>query len=306
MCRTGLQKEKAMFVSVQGARIHFSDSGEGIPTLFLHGIPDSHTVWDDVIASIRGSYRCIAPDLPGFGQSTVPTGFGVTLNGMADFVDAFLAALGITEPINLVVHDIGGPYGLAWAVRHPDKVRSIAIMNTVFQSEYRWHRYGRICRTPVLGELLQLLTSQSGLAQAIHRNSGLHKPSRAHIAATYRGFTGPVRRMVLRLYRGLDPEGFAHWDEQLRALAARVPSLVIWGDRDTYIGNAFAGRFGSRQVVHLPQCGHWPMIEVPDVVSRHLLKLLAIAIGTREGIHADAPKASLERLTLRGGPAEAR
>lgn len=280
-----------MFVDVHGARIHFSDLGEGVPTLFLHGIPDSHTVWGDVIAAMYGSYRCIAPDLPGFGQSAVPKRFRVTLDDMADFVDAFLAALGITQPINLVVHDIGGPYGLAWAVRHPERVRSIAIMNTVFQSEYRWHRYGRICRTPVLGELLQLFTSQSGLAQAMRLNSGLNKPSRAHISATYRSFTGSVRRMVLRLYRGLDPEGFAHWDEQLRALSARVPSLVMWGDRDTYIGNAFADRFGARQVIHLPQCGHWPMIEIPEVVSRHLLKLFAKGMGARQGTFADAPDA---------------
>jgi pimeloyl-ACP methyl ester carboxylesterase len=194
---------------------------------------------------------------------------------MAGFIDAFLGALGITEPINLVVHDIGGPYGLAWAVRNPEKVRSLAIMNTVFQSEYRWHRYGRICRSPVLGELLQLLTSQSGLARAIRTNSGENKPGRAHISATYRGFGARARRMTLRLYRGLDPQLFLHWDEQLRALAARVPSLVMWGDRDTYIASTFAERFGARRVLHLPQCGHWPMVEIPDTVSANLLALFA-------------------------------
>jgi pimeloyl-ACP methyl ester carboxylesterase len=264
-----------MFVNVHEARIHYSDSGEGIPTLFLHGIPDSGKVWNHVIASVRGGYRCIAPDLPGFGESEVPQEFEVTLKGMADFIGALLAAIGITEPINLVVHDIGGPYGLAWAVRNPDKVRSIAILNTVFQSEYRWHRYGRICRTPVLGELLQLLTSQSGLARALRTNSGLRKPSREHIDDTYRSFTGSVRRMVLRLYRGLDPFVFAYWDEQLRALSASVPSLVMWGDRDTYIASTFADRFGARRVMRLSQCGHWPMVETPDIVTSNLLLLFA-------------------------------
>lgn len=276
-----------MFVNVHRARIHFSDSGKGVTTLFLHGIPDSGAVWDNVIAAMRGSYRCVAPDLPGFGQSAVPNGFRVTLDGMADFVDAFIAAIGIAEPINLVVHDIGGPYGLAWAVRHPEKVRSIAIMNTVFQSEYRWHRYGRICRIPVLGELLQLLTSQSGLAREIHTNSGLSKPSREHISATFRGFTGSVRRMVLQLYRGLDPDVFENWDERLRALSKRVPSLVMWGDRDTYIPSAFAGRFGARQVKHFPECGHWPMVEIPDVVSRNLLLHFAEDIAMVPKIGAD-------------------
>lgn len=271
-----------MFVEVNKAKIHFSDAGEGVPTIFLHGIPDSGAVWNEVIAAVSGGYRCIAPDLPGFGRSDVPQGFTVTLDDMADFVDAFLTAIGISQPIHLVVHDIGGPYGLAWAVRHPDRVRSIAIMNTVFQSEYRWHRYGRICRTPVLGELLQVCTSRSALARAMRRNSGEHKPTRAHIDATYDAFSSSVRRMVLRLYRGLDPEVFAHWDNQQRSLSASVPSLVMWGDRDSYIESGYANRFGARRVLHLTACGHWPMVEMPNTVSRHLLQLFASASGPTE------------------------
>jgi pimeloyl-ACP methyl ester carboxylesterase len=287
--------EVKMFVDVHGAGIHYSDSGDGAPILFLHGIPDSGIVWNDVIAAVRGGYRCVAPDLPGFGQSSVARGFAVTLDDMANFIDAFLAAIGMTEPIHLVVHDIGGPYGLAWAVRHPERVRSIAIMNTVFQSEYRWHRYGRICRTPVMGELLQFFTSQSGLAHAMRLNSGLNKPSRAHIHTTYRGFSGSVRRMVLRLYRGLDPKVFADWDVQLRALSASVPSLVMWGDRDTYIASIFADRFGARQVMHLPHCGHWPMIEIPDTVSRHLLELFAKETETAQGTEAGSGLVARQR-----------
>jgi pimeloyl-ACP methyl ester carboxylesterase len=261
-----------MFVNVRGARINFSDSGKGAATLFLHGIPDSGAVWKDVTRVVSSSYRCVVPDLPGFGRSAVPAGFRVTLNGMAEFIDAFLAAVGISEPVNLVVHDIGGPFGLAWAVRHPKKVKSITIMNTVFQPEYRWHRYGRICRTPILGELLHILMTQSGLARSIRINSGMIKPGREQINATYLYFTHSVRRMVVRVYRGLDPAVFQAWDAELRALAATVPSLVIWGDRDTYIGNRFAERFGAQKVIHCPDCGHWPMVEIPDLVSRTLLE----------------------------------
>lgn len=261
-----------MFTEIQGAKIHFTETGTGTPVLFLHGIPDSGAVWDQVTSVVGSSYRCIVPDLPGFGQSGVPRGFQVTLRDMAGFIDAFLTAAGIGEAVHLVVHDIGGPYGLAWAVSHPGKVRSISIMNTVFQSEYRWHRYGRICRTPVLGELLQLLTTQSGLARALRSNSGALKPGRAYIADVHRAFTGPVRKMVLQLYRGLDPAIFGGWDEQLRTLASRVPSLVLWGDRDTYIGSEYAERFGAQTVWHFPDCGHWPMVEIPKVVAANLMR----------------------------------
>jgi pimeloyl-ACP methyl ester carboxylesterase len=268
-------KVAAMFANVQGAKIHYSDSGEGVPTLFLHGIPDSGSVWNEVVKGVRGGYRCLVPDLPGFGQSQAPAGFKVGLMDMAEFIDGFLTAIGITEPVNLVVHDIGGPYGLAWAVRHPERVRSITIMNTVFQAEYHWHRYGRICRTPILGELLQLLTTQSGLARAMRANSGMRKPGREHIAATYRSFTAPVRKMVLQLYRGLDPDVFRVWDEELRALTARIPTLVLWGDQDTYIASSYAERFGARKVKHCPTSGHWLMVEVPAAVTDNLLEHFA-------------------------------
>ncbi len=269
-----------MFLSVQGTAIHFTDTGKGAPTLFLHGIPDSGEVWADVTKLLGATCRCIVPDLPGFGQSSVPAGFAVTLDSMADFIDDFVSALGITEPINLVVHDIGGPYGLAWALRYPAKIKRVVIMNTIFQSEYRWHRYGRICRMPLLGELIQALTTQAGLARELRAGSGTNKPTRARIEATYRGFTRPTRKMVLRLYRGLDPQRFAQWDSDLRVLLAKLPSLVLWGDRDPYVSSNFAERFGAQQVRHFPDCGHWPQIEIPEVVSRELTAFLCLPCQT--------------------------
>jgi len=266
-----------MFVTIQGAAIHFTDTGVGTPTLFLHGIPDSGAVWNEVTAIAGAACRCIAPDLPGFGQSGVPDGFDITLACMADFIESFVRALGLTEPVNLVVHDIGGPYGLAWAVHHPARLRRLVIMNTVFQAEYRWHRYARRCRTPVLGELVQRLTSQAGLARALRASAGARKPTRAHIEATFRAFTAPVRKMVLRLYRGLDPASFAHWDVDSRSLAARVPSLVLWGDRDPYIPAQFAERFGAGRVLHFVECGHWPQVEMPDRVARELIAFFCAA-----------------------------
>lgn len=264
-----------MLVDVRSAAIHYSDSGAGAPVLFLHGIPDSGAVWNKVAGALQSSYRCIVPDLPGFGQSAIPPGFQFGLEDMAWFIDAFLAAAGVAGPVHLVVHDIGGPFGLAWAVRNPHKVRSITILNTVFQPEYRWHRYARICRMPVLGELLQLLTTQSGLARSLLANSGTVKPSREHIGATYRAFTGLARATVLSVYRALDPAVFEGWDASLRELTASVPTQVLWGDADTYIGKEYAARFGAARVRHFPHNGHWLMVEIPDTVTRELREHLA-------------------------------
>jgi pimeloyl-ACP methyl ester carboxylesterase len=56
---------------------------------------------------------------------------------------------------------------------------------------------------------------------------------------------------------------------------ARVPAIVLWGDRDPYIDKRFAGRFGAREVHHFPDAGHWLPIEDPGAVARHLLAFFA-------------------------------
>ncbi len=264
-----------MPITVQGARVHFIDQGRGTPTLFLHGNPDSSDVWHGVIAAMQGSVRCIAPDLPGFGRSEPLPAFDASADGLARWVDAFVAALGITEPLNLVVHDFGGPFGLAWAVRHPHKVHRIGVLNTVFHGDFRWHFWARVWRTPVLGELSMLLMNRLALRREMRRGS----PSltNAQIDETYALMSPTMKRTVLRLYRATTPATMGNAEEQLLALTARVPAVVLWGDRDPYISRRYAERFGARAVRHFGHLGHWTQLEAPHDVARELLAFFSDA-----------------------------
>jgi len=257
-------------LQVDRTRVHLIDQGLGEPVLFLHGNPDSSEVWSGVIDDLRNSYRCIAPDLPGFGHSTAPADFDCSLDGMAAFVDGLVEALGLTQPVHLVVHDFGGPFGLAWAVKHPHKVRSLVIMNTVFSSDYRWHLFGRLWRLPVIGELVQALTNSRGFAREMRRGS--RKLTRAQIARTYALITPATKRMVLRLYRATDPENFVGWEDRLLQLTARLPSVVLWAAHDPYIDRRFAERFGTTAVEYFPDSGHWLPAEEPRLIVQRLLR----------------------------------
>lgn len=242
----------------------------GPPVLLLHGIPDSADIWSGVIPHLRGHYRCVAPDLPGFGRSTAPKDFDYSLDGMADFVDRLLAAINLRTPVHLVVHDIGGPFGLAWALRQPHKVRSVTVMNTVFQSDYRWHRFARLCRTPLVGELVQKLTNRKGFTRELLRASRLL--SREHINDAYRLLTPEVRHQMLRWYRASDPQNFQGWEDALQVLLHTKPSLVLWGEHDPYIPAKFAHRFGAADVELVGDSGHWLPAEKPDFVGQRLLR----------------------------------
>jgi len=273
-----------MTLNVGRTHIHLVDEGQGTPILLLHGNPDSSDVWSGIVPSMSPRYRCIAPDLPGFGRSIAPDDFDYSLEGMAAWVDALITTLGIEEPLHLVVHDIGGPFGLAWAVRHPDKVRSVVITNTVFASDYRWHRFGRLWRTPVVGELVQALTSRGGFARELQRAS--RNLTLEQIHRTYDLITPSVKRMMLRWYRAMDPRKFLGWEDELRRLLANRPSLVLWADHDPYIAGRFADRFGAATVERFPDSGHWLPAEAPDEVARRLLRFYAAESWTTTVAHA--------------------
>ena len=156
-----MTKDQAMHsstraVRVGGADIYVTEWGAGPPVLLLHGNPDSSIMWEGIAERLAPHYRCIAPDLPGFGHSEVPANFERSLDGLAQFVEQFLNAAAIERPLDLVAHDFGGPFAFAWAVKHPDAVRRMVAINTLFFSDYRWHFWARVWRTPILGELSML------------------------------------------------------------------------------------------------------------------------------------------------------
>ena len=76
-----------------------------------------------------------------------------TLAGQSRWVNDFLDAMQLSEPVNLVGHDVGGLYACSFAVEHEQRLRRLALMDTSFFSDYKWHFWGRVWRTPVLGEL---------------------------------------------------------------------------------------------------------------------------------------------------------
>jgi pimeloyl-ACP methyl ester carboxylesterase len=260
-------------VFVQNAAVNFIDTGAGTPTLFLHGNPDSSEMWAEVISQMQPRYRFLAPDLPGYGRSAFIPNFDTSLESMARWVDELVMNIGIRERLNLVAHDFGAQFGLAWAIRHSDRVRRMVIFNTNFFSDYKWHPLAQIVRTPILGELGLAMFSEAQYTRQLKNDAPL-VPA-AYIPRVVAGYTPSARKMALRLYRGTDSKKFLGWEDELHQMTARIPTLVMWGDRDPYAPAAWAERFGAQQVVHLPENSHWPMLEAPQVVAQRLDEFLA-------------------------------
>jgi pimeloyl-ACP methyl ester carboxylesterase len=245
---------------------HVAETGAGPPIVLLHGNPDTHEVWGSTVARL-GTFRCIAPDLPGFGESA--PGEGYTLEHQGTWVRGIVDALAL-QRFHLVCHDIGGVYGLAFACEHADRLASLTICNTVFSPDYKWHFWARVWRTRWLGELSWKLLNRTLFVREMRRGSP--RIPRAYAEQAYARVTPTMLAEVLRWYRAMTPTEWSGWDDRLRAVTARVPTQVIWGDLDPFIPKRMAERFGG-VVHHDPDCGHWTMLEEPERFASRIARL---------------------------------
>ena len=120
---------ESRFVEVLGSRMHYVESGEGSPILFVHGNPTSSYLWRNVIPYAARHGRAIALDLIGMGKSDTPA-LADRFRDHLDPVTGFVEALGLDDVV-LVLHDWGGGLGLSYARRHPEAIRGIAFMEAV-------------------------------------------------------------------------------------------------------------------------------------------------------------------------------
>jgi pimeloyl-ACP methyl ester carboxylesterase len=252
--------------NVDNSQVYVNIKGKGEPLLFLHGVPDTSEVWDDTIAGFSHEYQCIAPDLPGFGRTISPHNFEYSLENLASFVDKLLSSLHITDGIHMVIHDIGGIVGLAFALTHPEKVKSLTIMDTTFFSDYKWHAMAKTWRKPILGELAMYLMGRKQFTAAMKKSTPILTDTQ--IQSNYNSLTWRNRRMILRFYRALDPVIFKQWEGQLQSIGQHFPTQVIWGKNDTFLPVALAKRFGTDNVHILGNTGHWPMLEQANKVHK--------------------------------------
>jgi pimeloyl-ACP methyl ester carboxylesterase len=254
-----------METQVQGHKVYYSRNGSGPPALFIHGVPDSADVWTQVIAGVEDRYTCYAPDFMGIHRSAENPQFDYSFDGYADWIEAFVQAAGITEPVALVVHD-WGMMGLAWACKYPQRVARIVVANTVFSANYRWHFWARVWRTPLLGELMMRGMNRWTFARELRRGSRKLTPQQ--IDAAYDGAFARLssRLVVLRLYRSADPDKLGGWEPRFEELVRRVPVKVRWGAHDPYIPQWVSGCFHTDDVQIIPDCGHWVQLEAPQVL----------------------------------------
>jgi pimeloyl-ACP methyl ester carboxylesterase len=258
-----------------------TDATEAV--LFVHGNPGSSSDWAALVDAAGAVGRAVAVDMPGFGKAHAPAAFAYDVDSYARFLEAARGELGI-ERVHLVVHDFGGPFGLAWGLGHPDRWASVVLMNVGVMPGYKWHSLAKRWRTPVLGELLQAFIPRAAWRREMQKNNPKGLPGE-FVDKMYDDYDRETRRTVLKLYRNTpDPGDRA---QELGSALAKLhkPALVVWGASDPFLSVDYAeGQrefFDVQDVAILPESGHWAFQDDPERVRELVVGFLQRQLAPR-------------------------
>lgn len=227
-------------VEVDGVGTFVREQGEGEAVVCHHGVPVSSFVYRRILPLLEESgLRAVSFDYPGLGLSDRPADLDYSWSSLARHAGAVLDALEI-ERCHLVVHDIGGPIGLEWAVRNPDRVLSATVLDTMLDvATFRRPWTMRPFAVPRLGELY-LRTTTPLAFRLLMRLQGVRGPLSdaeidAHLALLRRTDGG---RAFLRIMRSFE----LTWEKQrllhegLAPGSRPFPAQIVWGADDTALG----------------------------------------------------------------------
>ena len=167
-----LWKDKKSFKDINGHKMAWVDMGEGPTMLFLHGNPTSSYLWRDFIKPLSKTYRCIAPDLIGMGDSEKLPDSGPQRYRFVehrDFLYKLLDEILPDGPVILVIHDWGSALGLDWAMRNSSRVAGIVYMEAIVKP-MTWDEFNQSARSVFEG-----FRSSEGESMVLEKNVFVEK-----------------------------------------------------------------------------------------------------------------------------------
>lgn len=264
---------EARRVAVSDGALHLVDEGRGgVPLVLVHGTPTWSFEWRHVIAGLRGERRVLAFDHLGFGLSERPLNADYSPEAHARRFREAMAALVPDGPVDLVVHDYGGPIALDWAVDHASRLRHVVVVNTFMwplDDDPKLARGARVIGGPLGRFFYRWLDFSLGVIMP-----GAYGDRRKLTPAIRRQYQGPFpdgaekARVLYPLAQAL--LGSSHFYASLwarRASLGSVPLTFLWGMKDSAFGPHILQRFQATyphaRTVRFDGAGHWPHEEAP-------------------------------------------
>ena len=289
---------KHEYKEVNGVRLHYATAGNGKLIMFVHGFPEFWYEWKNQLAEFSRDYQAVAPDMRGYNLSSKPAEVEkYQVKYLVEDLRALAESLGHKKFI-LVAHDWGGAVAWAFAIAHPEYLEKLVIINAphpgVFQRELRENpdqqkasQYMLIFRSPQAEQVLSAnnyaALVQIVLGEGLKKGHFTEEDRKAYLEAWSQpgALTGG-----LNYYRaarvgppteedGKEPANFA---AGLPSLMVKVPTLVIWGEKDTALltGNLVGldKYVPDLTIKRIPDGTHWVIHEKPDLINSYIREFI--------------------------------
>jgi len=270
------------YVDWEGLRLARIDEGEGPAVVLFHGEPTWSFLWRRVMPPLLDAgYRCIAPDLPGFGRSDKPTDLDwYSYDRHVEAATHVLTEAGVDDA-TFVVHDWGGPIGMRIAAEHPEMCSRLVVMDTgVFNGRQRMTDAWRAFRDFVER------TEDLPVAMLV-KGACATEPSEAVLGAYAAPYPDPAskagaRAFPLMLPTSPDDPGAAAGSAAADGIAARrLSSLCLWADSDPIIpiatGRALAERLNLTAPERIENASHFLQEDQGELIGERIATWLGPA-----------------------------
>lgn len=263
----------ALWKEVGGARVRYTDEGDGPAVVMLHGFGSSLGIWKQIAPELAKKHRVVTLDLKGFGWTDRAEG-DYSPKAQAALVWELLDSLGVKD-VAVVAHSWGSSVALEVALGKPDRVRRLALYDAwVYEEQLPSFFYW--ARTPGVGEALVAMfyreRTEDKLARAFY--------SPAYVTeAVVDDVDGLLARpgalaAILEAIRGQRFE-----EVQGRYREVDKPVLLLWGREDQIstmaVGERLSRDLPQARMIVYPRCGHFPMVEAREVSTQDVAAFLA-------------------------------
>lgn len=275
-------------VLIDGLSIFYREAGSrDNPTILLpHGFPTSSHMFRNLIPALADRFHLVAPDYPGFGNSSMPTvdEFDYTFENLTDIIDKFTIALDLKR-YSLYAMDYGGPVSFRLAVKHPERVEALIVQNgNAYEEGLRefWEPMKAYWKDPspanitkirTLFELEQTKWQYTNGVRSIEAIS----PDNWNIDQPLLNRPGNDEIQLALFYSyGTNPSLYPKWQEYFRKY--QPPTLVVWGKND-YVFPVEGAHPYKRDLkdieFHLLDTGHFALEEDGDAIAGHIAQFLS-------------------------------
>lgn len=274
-------------VNVDGLNIFYREAGSpDAPTiLLLHGFPTSSHMFRNLIPALADRFHLVAPDYPGFGNSSMPTvdEFDYTFDRLAEVMEGFIEAIGLKH-YSLYLMDYGAPIGYRIAVKYPNRVDALIVQNgNAYEEGLRefWEPLKAYWQNPTpetAERLQQFLTLEATKWQYTHgvRNLEAISPDNWNIDQPLLDRPGNRDIQLALFYSyGSNPPLYPQWQDYFRQY--QPPTLIVWGKNDPIFSRR--RRIPYQQDLpslefHLLDTGHFALEEESEAIANYIIQFL--------------------------------